>query len=130
MNPAPQQALEAVGRARNTELAVRIGNKARAALAHERTALAALAAADAGASYRAIGAKLGISHVAATHWSTATSTKTCTTRSCSAALSSSHPDGVPWRTRRRCPPAAAPDEAAAAVEDRLPETLMTTQPWR
>lgn len=64
MNPAPQQALEAVGRARNTELAVRIGNKARAALAHERTALAALAAADAGASHRAIGAKLGISHVA------------------------------------------------------------------
>ncbi|MEU7598650.1 hypothetical protein AB0B79_37390 [Streptomyces sp. NPDC039022] len=45
MNPAPQQALEAVGRARDTELAVRIGNKARAALAHERTALAALAAA-------------------------------------------------------------------------------------
>ncbi|CAM5496115.1 hypothetical protein [Streptomyces rimosus] len=64
MNPAPQQALETVGRARDTELAVRIANKARAALAHERTALAALAAADAGASHRAIGAKLGISHVA------------------------------------------------------------------
>ncbi|MEU7206580.1 hypothetical protein [Streptomyces sp. NPDC045470] len=32
MNPAPQQALEAVGRARDTELAVRIANKARAAL--------------------------------------------------------------------------------------------------
>ncbi len=99
MYPAPQQALEAVGRARNTELAVRIGNKARAAIAHERTALAALAAADAGASYRAIGAKLGISHVAGhrapstrctTHCSTATSTKTCTTRSCAAALSSSN----------------------------------------
>ncbi|MFB1048025.1 hypothetical protein [Streptomyces chrestomyceticus] len=57
-------ALEAVGRARNAELAVRISNKARATLAHERTALAALAAADAGASHRAIGAKLGISHVA------------------------------------------------------------------
>ncbi|MFH8753941.1 hypothetical protein ACH4GK_41795 [Streptomyces rimosus] len=64
MTPTPVQALEAVGRARNAELAVRISNKARATLAHERTALAALAAADAGASHRAIGAKLGISHVA------------------------------------------------------------------
>ncbi|MEU7187070.1 hypothetical protein [Streptomyces sp. NPDC045369] len=64
MNPVPQQALEAVGRARDTELAVRIGNKARAALAHERTALAALAAADAGASHRAIAATMDISHVA------------------------------------------------------------------
>ncbi|MFI0264047.1 hypothetical protein ACH4OW_34160 [Streptomyces sp. NPDC017056] len=60
----PEQALETVGQARNAELAVRIANKARAALAHERTALAALAAADAGASHRDIGAKMGISHVA------------------------------------------------------------------
>ncbi|MEU7222329.1 hypothetical protein [Streptomyces chrestomyceticus] len=64
MTLTPEQALEAASQARNAELAVRIGNKARATLAHERTALAALAAADAGVSHRDIGAKLGISHVA------------------------------------------------------------------
>lgn len=60
-----EQALAAAREARNAELAVRAANKARAVLAHERTALAALAAADApGASHRDIGREMGISHVA------------------------------------------------------------------
>ncbi|MFF9483034.1 hypothetical protein [Streptomyces sp. NPDC014733] len=65
MTPTTEQTLAAARDARAAELAVRAANKARAALAHERTALAALAAADApGVTHRDIGREMGLSHVA------------------------------------------------------------------
>lgn len=55
---------EAARAARATELQVRASNRARAALAHEKTALAVLAAVRGGEGHRELARALGLSHVA------------------------------------------------------------------